>query len=161
VTPSSDKEVPSTDATHCAQDGVKGSNKRSKQNPLGTATMTSRDDDHGWEVGSSGMGRASATTHSSRRLAWSPTNHFKRLLEEACPNHAYPIRHKPKDSRMMQSFMTTGSLTWGAEPDEVPDGSDVAPFIEENAIMTVLGGAPLEGRHCMSSLGPRISTHGG
>jgi hypothetical protein len=38
-------------------------------------------------------------------------DHFKRLLEEACPNHAYPIRHKLKDYGMMRSLMTSGSLT--------------------------------------------------
>jgi hypothetical protein len=62
---------------------------------------------------------------------------------------------------MMQSFMTSGSLTWGAKPNEGPDGSDTAPFPEENAIMTVCEGRPLVGRYRMSSLGPRIPTHGG
>jgi hypothetical protein len=36
---------------------------------------------------------------------------YKRLLEEACPNHAYPIRHKLKDCNMMWSFMISGSVT--------------------------------------------------
>jgi hypothetical protein len=58
-------------------------------------------------------------------------------LEEACPNHTYPIRHKLKDYSMMKSFMTLGSLTWGAELDEGPDGSDAMPFPEENAILIV------------------------
>jgi hypothetical protein len=35
--------------------------------------------------------------HSAR----SHTYYFKRLLEEAWPNHAYPIRHKLKDCGMM------------------------------------------------------------
>jgi hypothetical protein len=43
---------------------------------------------------------------------------------------------------MMRSFMTSGSLTWAAEPDEGPEGSDATPFHEENVIMTVLGGTP-------------------
>jgi hypothetical protein len=117
--------------------------------------MTSHDDDRGWEAGSSGMGCASAATHSSRRLARSPTDHFKRLLEKACPNHAYPLG---TDSR---SFMTSASHTLAAEPNEGPDGSDVAPFPKENAVMTVLGGCPLEGRCRMPSLSPRISSCGG
>jgi hypothetical protein len=95
-----------------AQDSIKSSNKRRKQLPLGTATTTSRDEDHGWEPGSSGMGRISATAHSGRRSAWMPIDYFKRLLEEACPNHAYPVKHKLEDCGMMQSFMTSGSLTW-------------------------------------------------
>jgi hypothetical protein len=35
-------------------------------------------------------------------------DHFKRLLKEAYPNHAYPVRHKHKDWGMMRSFLTLG-----------------------------------------------------
>jgi hypothetical protein len=107
------------------------------------------------------MGHMSATTRSGRRSARMPTDYIKRLLEEACPNHAYPIRHKLKDCGMMWSFMTSGSLTWGAKPNRGPDGSDTAPLPKENTVMTILGGRPLVGRCRMSSVGPRIPTHGG
>jgi hypothetical protein len=90
-----------------------------------------------------------------------PTYHFKRLFEEACPNHAYPIKHKLKDCDMMRSFMTLGSLTWGTELDEGSDRSDTTPFLEENAIMTVFEGCPSWERCRMSSLGPRSPTHDG
>jgi hypothetical protein len=70
---------------------------------------------------------------------------FKRLFEEACPNHAHFVRHKLKEAGMMRSFMTLGSITWGAEPDEGSDGSDMTPFPEENAIMTSTGDAPHRG----------------
>jgi hypothetical protein len=43
---------------------------------------------------------------------------------------------------MMRSFMTSGSLTWEAEPDEGPEGSDAMPFPEENAVMMILEGCP-------------------
>jgi hypothetical protein len=71
-----------------------------------------------------------------------PTEYFKRLLEEACPNHAYPIRHKLKDCGMMQIFMTLESLTWGAKSNEGPNWSNTTPFAEGNAIMTVFEGHP-------------------
>jgi hypothetical protein len=161
ATPSNDEEAPFDDAARRAQNGIRTGNKWCKQRPLGTATTASRDEDRGWEAGSSGMGGTSATTRSGRRSARMPTDHFNRLLEEACPNHAYPVRHKLKDCGMMWSFMTSLSLTWGTEPDEGPDGSDVAPFPEENVIMMVFGGRPLAGRRHMSSLGARIPTHGG
>jgi hypothetical protein len=160
VTPTNDKEAPSDDVTRCAQDGVKGGNKHRKQRPLRTMTRTSCHDDCGWEAGSSSMGHTSFATRSSRRMVRSPIEHFKRLLEKACPNHAYPVRHKLKDYEMMRSYMTSGSLTWGAEPGKGPDRSDATPFPEEIAIMMVVGGHPLEGRRCMSSLGARISTRG-
>jgi hypothetical protein len=72
-------------------------------------------------------------------------DYFKRLLEEACPNHAYPVRHKLKDCSMMRSFMTLGSLTWGAELGEGLDVSETMPFLEENAAMMVYRGHPHQG----------------
>jgi hypothetical protein len=79
------------------------------------------------------MGRISATMHSGKCSARLPTDYFKRLLEEACQNHAYLVRHKLKDYDMMRSFMTSGSLTWDAKPDEGPDKSDAALLPKENA----------------------------
>jgi hypothetical protein len=57
------------------------------------------------------MGHISVTTHNDRYSVRMPTNYFKRLLEEAYQNHAYRVKHKLKDCGMMQSFMTSGSLT--------------------------------------------------
>jgi hypothetical protein len=118
-------------------------------------------DDHGWEAISYGMGHAFAAMCSIKCWERTPTNHFKRPLEEACPNHAFLVRHKHKQCGMMRSFMTSGSLSWGTEPNEGPDGSDAKPFPEENAIMTILGGHPPLGRRRMINLSPRVSTHGG
>jgi hypothetical protein len=87
------------------------------------------------------------------------TDHFKRLLEKACPNNAYLIRHKLNDCNMMRSFMASGSLTWGAELDEGPDGSDMMHFLEENVVLTVYRGRPTLGRHSVSNLSPRAPTH--
>jgi hypothetical protein len=58
-------------------------------------------------------------------------DHYKRLFEEACPNHAYPVTHKLKDYGMMRSFVILGSLTWGVELDWGSDESDMMPFPEE------------------------------
>jgi hypothetical protein len=75
-------------------------------------------------TGMTGKASGSSVRHSStascsdKRQARPPTDHFNKLLEEACPNHRYPVRHKLKDCGMMRSFMTSGSLTWGAELDE-------------------------------------------
>jgi hypothetical protein len=46
---------------------------------------------------------------------------------------------------MMQSFVTSGSHTWGANPNEVFDRSDAEPFPKENAIMMVFWDAPCWG----------------
>jgi hypothetical protein len=61
--------------------------------------------------GGSDVRLSSAATSSNKRQARPPTDHFKMLLEEGCPNHAYPVRHKLKNCGMIRSFMTSGSLT--------------------------------------------------
>jgi hypothetical protein len=97
------------------------------------------------ETAGSGMRHTLTAGCNDKRQARLPMDHFKRLLDEACPNHAYPVRHKLKDCGMMRSFMTSGSITWGAELDEGPDGSDMTPFPEKNVIMTLYGDAPHRG----------------
>jgi hypothetical protein len=62
---------------------------------------------------------------------------------------------------MIWSFMTSGSLTWDAKPNEGPNGSDAAPFSKENVVMTIFGERAQAVRRRMSSRGPRIPTHGG
>jgi hypothetical protein len=91
-------------------------------------TMTSCDDGHNWEVGGSDAMHILTAAHYDKRPVRPPTDHFKRLLEEACPNHAYFIGHRLKDCGMMRSFITPGSHTWGVELDEGPDRSDTMPF---------------------------------
>jgi hypothetical protein len=78
-------------------------------------------------------------------------NYFKRLLEEVCPNHAYPVSHELKKCGMMGSFMTSASITWGAELDQEQDRSNTVSFPKKNAVMTVYGGYPhREGTACLA-----------
>jgi hypothetical protein len=42
-----------------------------------------------------------------------PIDHIERLLEEACLNHVYLVKHKLKDFDMMKNFKIPGSLTQG------------------------------------------------
>jgi hypothetical protein len=83
---------------------------------------------------------------------------IERLLEEACPNHVYPINHKLKDCDLMKNFMVSGSLTRDMEPEEGPSGRDVMPFYREDAVMTVYDGHPPSGRHRMPNLSPGTPT---
>jgi hypothetical protein len=80
-----------------------------------------------------------------KRHAWSPTDHFEGLLEEACPNRAYPIKHKLRRNDMMMNFMVLGSLTWDMEPEEDLGRRDTIPFPGEDAVVTVYDGHPLKG----------------
>jgi hypothetical protein len=63
------------------------------------------------EAGGSGVSRGATTIGSSKRQVWPPIDHFERLLEEACPNHTYPIKQKLRDCGMLKNFMFLGSLT--------------------------------------------------
>jgi hypothetical protein len=67
VTSNSDKEASSDIAAHCAQDDIKGGNKRRKQCLQGTTTTTSRDDGHNWEAGSSSAIHISTAARSNKR----------------------------------------------------------------------------------------------
>jgi hypothetical protein len=55
--------------------------------------------------------RIATVTSSTKCQAWPPTDYFEKLLEEACPNHTYVVRHKLRDCGMMRNFMASGSLT--------------------------------------------------
>jgi hypothetical protein len=115
-------------ATHSSKKGIKGGKKRFKQRLQGATATTGHDDSNDREAGGSGVRHCSTAARNDKCHARPPTDHFKRLLEEACPNHAYPVRHKLKESSMMRNFMTSGSLTWGAELYEGPNRSDMMPF---------------------------------
>jgi hypothetical protein len=107
------------------------------------------------------MRHISIAVCSEKRPARPPTDHLKRLFEEVCLNHAYPVRHKLKDGGIVRSFMTSGSLTWGAKLDEGLDGSDMTLFSEENTIMMIYRGRPPLGRHRVCGLSPKAPTHCG
>jgi hypothetical protein len=72
--------------------------------------------------------RVSTAAGSGKHHTRLPLDHLEKLLEEACPNHAYPVKHKLKDRDMMKNFMASRSLIRGMELDEVPYECDAMPF---------------------------------
>jgi hypothetical protein len=161
VTPSNGEGALSDVVTHNDRESVNDGKKRHKQCLQGAMTTTDHGNKNNGEAGGSGMRRILIAARSDSRHARPPMDHFKRLLEEVCPNHAYPVRHRLKDCNMMRSFMTSGSLTWDAELNKGLDGSDTTPFIGENVVQTVYGGCPPLGRRRVSKLSPRALTHCG
>jgi hypothetical protein len=118
------------------EEGTRGSKKRCKQRHQGvTATVDGNDSDNE-EVGGSGVACVMTATGSSKHQARPPTDHFERLLQEACPNHAYSIKQKLRDCGMMKNFMVLGSLTQGE--------SDAVPFPEEDVVMMIYDGRPAQ-----------------
>jgi hypothetical protein len=101
----------------------------------------------------------STVVHSNECQARPPMDHFMRILAEAWPNNAYPVKHNLKDYGMMSGFMTSGSLSKGTELIEDPGGSDTMPLFRENIVMMVYGGPPPPRRCRVSNLSPRAPAH--
>jgi hypothetical protein len=108
------------------------------------------------QAGGSGTEHATTVVGSSKRQAQPPTDHFDKLLEETCPNPAYPIKHKLRDCGMMKSFMASGSLSRDMEVDKVPNEGDAMPFPREDAAMTIYNGRPSPGMRRTSN--PSLGT---
>jgi hypothetical protein len=138
VTPSSSKKAPSDGVIHSPKSGAKGGRKRHKQHPQGATTMIDHDNGNCGKAGNSSMGHIATVAHGDRCQVRPSTDHFRRLLEKACSNHAYPIKHKLKNYDMMKSFMISESFTRGMELDKDPSGSDTKPFPGEETVMMVL-----------------------
>jgi hypothetical protein len=69
-------------------------------------------------------------------------DYFESLLERACHNHVYPIKHKLKDYGMMKSVTILGSLTQDMEHKEDLSRRHVMPFPREDVAMTVYDELP-------------------
>ena len=52
---------------------------------------------------------ATADRKGGRKPTEGTPNHFEKLLERPCPNHAFPIKHLYKDYGLMKWFLSGGS----------------------------------------------------
>jgi hypothetical protein len=129
------------------EEGANGGKKRHKLCCKEVAT----DDDFGINerAGDFSVGHAVEVVGSRKHQARLPMDHLEKLLEETCPNHAFPDKHKFRDCGLMKSFMTSGSLSQGMEVNEVPVEGDTAPFPREYAVMTIYGRHPSPERRRM------------
>jgi hypothetical protein len=159
--PGNSQAAPFGTAIQGAKKDAKGGKKRRKWWPQWVAATTDYDDDDDKKADGSNMEYVAATGHSVKRQARPPINHFERLLEEAYPNHAYPVKHKLKDCDMMENFMTLRSLTQDKESDEESCGRGVTLFSGEDAVMMIYEGYPPPRRHRMSNLSLETPTRCG
>jgi hypothetical protein len=109
-TPSSSGEASPNIIIQDVEEGAKGGKKRHNQHRQETATTANDDGDVNKPTSSSIVVHIMAVTGSSKRQTRLPTDHFEKLLEEICPNHAYPIKHKLRDCGLMKNFMASGSF---------------------------------------------------
>ena len=87
-----------------------------------------------------------ATDH---RGGWKSTkgtpNHFEKLLEGPCPNHAFPVKHLYKDCALMKRFLSGGSNKGEHRKDTDPttdtaEGKDDG-FPTPDGFLMIFGGS--------------------
>ena len=81
----------------------------------------------------------------SRKPTESTPNHFKKMLEGLCPNHAFPIKHLLKDCSLMRKFLA-GSANKGEQGKEPTPTTDDAKekddsFSTPNGCLMIFGGS--------------------
>jgi hypothetical protein len=109
--PNSSKAAPSNITAQDAMKDAKGGKKRRKQRPQWVATVVDYDSNDNEKANDSNKEHVTTAVYSGQCQARPPTELFERLLEEACMNHAYRVKHKLKDCAMMKNLMTSGSFT--------------------------------------------------
>jgi hypothetical protein len=145
VIPSSYKEAPSDIVVQDTKEGAKGDKKRRKQCPQWVADIANYDSGNDEKAGGSIMGHVMTTTCSGKRQLWLPTNHFEKLLEEANPNHVYPVKQKLGDCDMMKNFMMSSSLTQGMELNDAPEKATRCSSLGRPQSWPSTVGAPRQG----------------
>ena len=72
-------------------------------------------------------------------------NHFKKLLEVPCPNHAFPIKHLLKDYGLMRQFLSGGSNKGEQGKDPPPTTDDAEEkdndFPTSDGCLMIFGGS--------------------
>ena len=65
---------------------------------------------------------------ADRKGGWKPTegtpNHFEKMLEGPCPNHAFPAKHLYKDCGLMRKYLAGGLNKGEQEKVSVPTTDD-------------------------------------
>jgi hypothetical protein len=129
--PSGSRRAPPKATNKGAKRSDKDSKKGPKRCPQWVTVATSCNDDDSNEE------HIAAVEHDFKHQALQPADHSKKLLEVTSPKHAYPIRHKLKECSMIKNYMTTGALTKGRKSEGDPGGKTIAPFPEDEAVMSI------------------------
>jgi len=80
------------------------------------------------------------------------SNHFEKMLEGPCPNHAFPIKHLLKDCGLMRKFLagSTNKGEQGKEPapaaDDAEEKDDGFPTLD-GCLMIFEGSMAYDSKH--------------
>ena len=76
-----------------------------------------------------------------RKGGWKPAegtlDHFEKLLEGPCPNHAFPMKHLYKDCVLMKRFLSGGSNK--GEPRKEPKPATDDAIGKDGGFLTLDG----------------------
>ena len=95
---------------------------------------------------------ATAERKAGRAPVEGTPDHFNKLLEGPCPNHAFPIKHMYKDCSLMKRFFTGGSKKWEqkkkpeAEADNTEEKDDYFPSLD--GCLMIFGGSEAYDSKC-------------
>ena len=88
---------------------------------------------------------AAADRKGGRKPTEGTLNHFKKLLEGPCPNHAFPIKHLYKDYSLMRRFLSRGfnKGEHGKDLDPTTDDTEGKDggFPTPNGCLMIFGGS--------------------
>ena len=88
---------------------------------------------------------ATANRKGGRKPIEGTMNHFKKLLEGSCPNHAFPIKYLYKDCVLMKRFLSGGSNKGEhrKEPKPTPDDAEGKDggFLALDGCLMIFGGS--------------------
>ena len=88
-----------------------------------------------------------------RKPAKGTPDHFEKLLEGPCPNHAFPIKHLYKDCVLMKRFLSGGSNKGEHRKEPKPatydaEGKDDRFLTLDGCLMIFRGSAAYDSKHC-------------
>ena len=80
-------------------------------------------------------------------------DHFEKLLEGPCPNHAFPVKHLYKDCVLMKRFLSGGSNKGEHRKEPKPaaddaEGKDGRFFMLDGCLMIFGGSVAYDSRCC-------------
>ena len=88
---------------------------------------------------------ATADRKGGRKFMEGTLNHFKKLLEGPCLNHAFPVKHLYKDCSLMRWFLSRGSNKGEQSKDLDPTTDDTKGkdmgFSTSDGCLMIFGGS--------------------